>query len=62
MASYSPLTGIAAGFYTLFGLSVVVMHSFTDWNTSHLGAYLRVGFGADLCGAVEGWILAHQKS
>lgn len=62
MVRCSPLTGMVAGFYTLFALSVVVTRSLTDWNPSHLDAYLAFGFGAGLCGALGGWILTHQKN
>jgi hypothetical protein len=62
MACASSMTGMAVGFYALFGLSVAVTRSFTGWDLSHLNAYLVVGLGAGISGACGGWIIAHLKS
>lgn len=55
------MTGLVAGFYVLFGLSIVLTRSLTGWTPSHLDAYLAIGSGAGIIGAGGGWILADRK-
>lgn len=61
MKRWSPLTGLVAGFYSLFGLSTVLARLFTGWPLSHLASYLIISFGAGIIGACSGWILADRK-
>lgn len=61
MRRWDSLTGLVAGFYSMFGLSIVLTRSFTGWTPSHLDSYLIISFGSGTIGACGGWILADRK-